>query len=101
LKLTDKEFGDLESLARIDMGPEERDRLRLQLDRILGFVRKLQEVDTGATQVGTAARGRLPDTPDEPGECLEREEVLGQAPDREDGFFRVPPVIDHEGGGGS
>jgi aspartyl-tRNA(Asn)/glutamyl-tRNA(Gln) amidotransferase subunit C len=102
LKLTDMEFGDLEALARIDLGPEERDRLRLQLGRILGFVRKLQEVDAGEQEeTGPALTGRLITASDEPGECLEREEVLGQAPDREDGFFRVPPVIDREGGAGS
>ncbi len=47
MKLTEMEFSDLEALARIDLDEEERDRLRLQLDRILGFVRKLQEVETG------------------------------------------------------
>jgi len=102
LKLTDMELSDLEALARVDLEPEERDRLRLQLDRIIGFFRKLQEVETGGVEAGGegAVSGRAP-APDEPQECLDREEVLGQAPDREEGFFRVPPVIDREGGGGS
>jgi aspartyl-tRNA(Asn)/glutamyl-tRNA(Gln) amidotransferase subunit C len=89
------EFSDLEALARVDLDPEERDRLRLQLDRILGFVRKLQEVETGKDGSPEAA-GSAPAS-DEPHECLDREEVLGQAPERENGFFRVPPVIDREG----
>jgi aspartyl-tRNA(Asn)/glutamyl-tRNA(Gln) amidotransferase subunit C len=102
LKLTDMEFGDLEALARVDLDEEERDRLRLQLDRILGFVRKLQEVETGeATAGGENGPLPLPPASDEARECLDREEVLSQAPDREGGFFRVPPVIEREDGGGS
>ncbi len=100
MKLTDMEFSDLEALARIDLEPEERDRLRLQLDRILGFFRKLQEVETGMVeQTGTEVPSSVLPAFDEPHDCLDREEVLGQAPDREEGFFRVPPVIDREGGG--
>ncbi len=99
LKLTDIEFGDLEALARIDLDPEERDRLRLQLDRILGFLHKIAEVDTGSGTEEVSSTV-LPSA-DEPHECLEREEVLGQAPDRENGYFRVPPVIDRESGGES
>ncbi len=96
------EFSDLEALARVDLEPEERDRLRLQLDRIIGFFRKLQDVETGGTGAGGAGRGPVTQPAlDEPEACLHREEVLGQAPDREGGFFRVPPVIDREDGGGS
>lgn len=102
MKLTDMEFGELEALARVDLDPEERDRLRLQLDRILGFLRKLQEVEIGEARAG-GEQGPLPLPPasDEVGECLDREEVLGQAPDSDGGFFRVPSVIDREGGGES
>ena len=101
LRLTDMEFGDLEALARVDLDPEERDRLRLQLDRILGFVHKLAEVDTGEPGIGSSDSPVAALSSDEPHECLDREDVLGQAPDREDGFFRVPPIIDREGGGES
>ncbi len=66
------------------------------------FVKILQEVETGAGDGGrgSAAGARQP-APDEKRECLDREEVLGQAPDREGVFFRVPPVIEREGGGES
>ena len=97
MTLSDAEFREIEKLARIDLEPEERERLRIQLDRILGFVRRLQELETGdrAAAQGSYAQ---PVAPDEPGECLDREEILGQAPDREDGFFRVPQVIERESG---
>jgi aspartyl-tRNA(Asn)/glutamyl-tRNA(Gln) amidotransferase subunit C len=31
---------------------------------------------------------------DDPGECLDRDEVLSQAPAAEDGRFRVPRILD-------
>jgi aspartyl-tRNA(Asn)/glutamyl-tRNA(Gln) amidotransferase subunit C len=92
MTLTDHEFSDLETLAMIELEPEERDRLRLQLGRILGFVRRLQDVET-ADEGSRGPEGAAPSA-DEPGECLDRDEVLGQAPDTEGGYFRVPPVID-------
>lgn len=95
MKLTDMEFSDLEALARVDLDTEDRDRLRFQLDRILGFVRKIQEIETGGD--GSPEPGGSAPAADNPQECLNREEVLGQAPEREEGFFRVPPVIDREG----
>ena len=93
--LSDMEFSDLEALAKIDLDEEERDRLRFQLDRVLGFVRKLEEVDTGG--VPESAAPSSPPAEDIPGECLDRDEVLGQAPDSVDGLFRVPAVIEREG----
>jgi aspartyl-tRNA(Asn)/glutamyl-tRNA(Gln) amidotransferase subunit C len=102
LKLTDMEFSGLEVLARVDLDPGERDRLRLQLGRILGFVRRLEQAEPGGSGEGCrSAFIPAPPSSDEPRECLDREEVLGQAPAREGGFFRVPPVIGGDDGGGS
>jgi aspartyl-tRNA(Asn)/glutamyl-tRNA(Gln) amidotransferase subunit C len=100
LNLTDMEFGDLEALARVDLEPDERDRLRFQLERILGFVRKLQ--DEEKVPADRPVPEPVPSSPpaaDVPVDCIDRDEVLGQAPDHEDGFFRVPAVIERDGGG--
>jgi aspartyl-tRNA(Asn)/glutamyl-tRNA(Gln) amidotransferase subunit C len=96
LKITDSEFVDIEALAKIDLSGEEREKLRIQLERILGFVRILADEKTEEPDE-TGAAGVIP-SPDVPRECLDREEVLAQAPERENGFFRVPPVIEREGG---
>jgi len=90
----------LETLSRIELKDDERQQLKAQLGRIVEFVEKLQSVDTGdvgATRpterlaARPAAEHQRDDTP-EPG--LERDDVLDQAPDPADGFYRVPPVID-------
>jgi aspartyl-tRNA(Asn)/glutamyl-tRNA(Gln) amidotransferase subunit C len=87
----------LEALARIELDEEERERLAEQLGRIVAFVEKLQSVDTsGVERVDNGASGaeRLRDDVKEPG--LNRDDVLSQAPDAAEGWFRVPRVIDRD-----
>jgi aspartyl-tRNA(Asn)/glutamyl-tRNA(Gln) amidotransferase subunit C len=98
LKLTDIEFGEIERLARIDLDPGQRDRLRIQLERIIGFVEQLRDVEYGLAGNAKTGSGTAP-TADDPGKCLDREEVLDQAPDREGPFFRIPPVLEEDTGG--
>ena len=97
MELKDKDLEHLERLARVELSGEAREKLREQLGKIIEFVRKLQGIDTAAYRPKAYLGGFEPELrPDETGECLEAEEVLGAAPDRQDGFFSVPPVIDRD-----
>lgn len=97
MTFSDDDLRHIEALACIRLDEESRARLRPQLERIIGFVRRLEEVDASAFEprayVG-GRRGELRVDAVEP--CLPRNEVLGEAPGRDDGYFRVPPVIDSE-----
>ena len=68
-------------LARLALSDEEIDRLGAQLNAILEAVGKVSELDL----VNVWAE-------DEPQESLSVEDALANAPDREAGFFRVPPA---------
>jgi len=85
----------LEKLSRIDLAPGEVEQLTEQLNRIVEFVEQLQSVDTtgvAPTRLMAAAdEEHLRE--DQVRAGLERELALGQAPDRTDAFFRVPPVL--------
>ena len=97
MELKDKDLEHLERLARVELSGEARERLRAQLGTIIEFVRKLQSIDTSAYEAKAYLGGFEPELrPDEARECLDREEVLGAAPDRQNGYFRVPPVIGRE-----
>jgi aspartyl-tRNA(Asn)/glutamyl-tRNA(Gln) amidotransferase subunit C len=85
-------------LARLSLTPEERERFRRQLGLILEH----------AERVGELAAEDVPPTshpipranvvrPDEPEPCLSQEEALANAPEVEDGRFKVPPIIEEEG----
>lgn len=97
MKLKDSDLKHLERLARIELSGESRRKLLGQLGTIIEFVKKLQGIDTSEYKAKAYLGGFEPELrPDETDECLDTEEVLGAAPDRQKGYFRVPPVIDRE-----
>ena len=84
----------LETLARIELTPAEKERLTVQLDRIVGYIRQLQQIDTDNTQPFQAPGGHTALRRDEPGACTNRDTVLDEAPDTQNHFFRVPRIIE-------
>ena len=79
-------------LARLALSDEEIDRLGAQLNAILEAVGKVSELDLADVEP-TAHPLDLVNVwaEDEPQDSLPVEEALANAPDREAGFFRVPP----------
>ena len=76
---------------------EERARLREQLSSILGYMEILDELDTSAILptaqvIETSTVMRL----DEPRASLDRSLALLNAPDAEDGCFKVDAVLENE-----
>jgi aspartyl-tRNA(Asn)/glutamyl-tRNA(Gln) amidotransferase subunit C len=89
--------GDVEhvaDLARLALTEEELGRLTGELAGILEHAARVQALDTEGVPP-TAHPLPLVNVlrPDEPGPCLDRDEVLAEAPDAEDGRFRVPPIL--------
>ena len=97
MKITRELIRHLEELARIELDEAEREAMRADLEKILAYFEKLSEAELEgleelARPVETGARMRE----DVPGEDLPREEALMNAPEREDGYFKVPRVIEGE-----
>ena len=95
MKLSEEEVLHLAQLVRMGISDEEVEYLRGQLSDILDNFQILEDVDTSnvpptghAIDVDTVMRE------DEPGDCLPVEEVLGNAPRREDDLFRVKAVLE-------
>ena len=80
-------------LARLALSDDEVDRLGAQLNAILEAVGKVSELDLADVEP-TAHPLDLVNVwaDDEPQESLSVEDALANAPDREAGFFRVPPA---------
>jgi len=88
-------------LAYLDLTEEELDKYRAQVDEILEYIGKLNELDTTnvepMAQVLTsdqAADATLREDLVVP--CAVAEEVLAHAPDPEPPYFRVPKVIEKQ-----
>ena len=80
-------------LARLALSDDEADRLGAQLNAILEAVGKVSELDLVDVEP-TAHPLELVNVwaDDDPEPSLAVEDALANAPDREAGFFRVPPA---------
>jgi aspartyl-tRNA(Asn)/glutamyl-tRNA(Gln) amidotransferase subunit C len=78
-------------LARLELTEEELERFAEQLNAILEAVGKVAELDLSEVEP-TAHPLDVVNVweEDEPRPCLSADEALANAPDREDGSFRVP-----------
>ena len=94
-KIDMKEVEHVARLARLELSPEERERMREQLDRILGYIDKLRQLDTAGVEPTSHAVPMVNVfREDELRPCLSPEEMLANAPDRSGEFFRVPRIIE-------
>jgi len=91
------EVARVAELARIELRPDEVDRLAGELDVIVESVARVSEI---ATDDVPATSHPLPITnvfrADVPQPPLAREPVLSQAPASEDGKFLVPQILGEE-----
>jgi aspartyl-tRNA(Asn)/glutamyl-tRNA(Gln) amidotransferase subunit C len=95
MTLTTEEVEHIAQLARLKLTAQEIERYRQQLSAILDYADRLQTLDTSgipATSSVLPVRSVLREDKARPG--LSLEELLRNAPDIENGQFRVPPVLD-------
>jgi len=82
-------------LARIKVPEAELDHLAGELSHILGWVEQLAEVDTENVQPMTSVvEMTLPERDDVVNDGNDAERVLANAPERADGFYAVPKVVE-------
>ena len=95
MKITLQEVEHVTRLARLALPKEEMEQMRSQLDRILGYIEKLNQLDTTGVEPTSHV---IPMTnvfrEDALVPSLPREEALANAPDRREGFFQVPRIIE-------
>ena len=95
MALTSDEVRHVALLARVGLTPEEVELYRSQLDNVLNQFQSLQELDT--EDVPPTSQSVVLETvlrEDEPRQSLPKEEVLANAPRREDDYFRVRAVLE-------
>ncbi len=83
------------TLARLDLPPEETQAYAEQLSRILSLMEQLQSIPTeGVKPMSHAVDLTLPLRDDKVVNTDQREIMLANAPDSEEGCFRVPKIIE-------
>lgn len=111
MKVSEKDVSYVADLANLELTGEERTRMVRDLNSILDYIDRLNELDTdkvspmaqvsdrygvdkskqGSERFAYAAR---PDVLHGLRESLHHEEALGNAPDSDGTFFEVPKVIE-------
>jgi aspartyl-tRNA(Asn)/glutamyl-tRNA(Gln) amidotransferase subunit C len=82
-------------LARLELAEADLPRMAEQLNRILGYVDQLQQVDTdGVEPLAHPLPVRNVFRDDEPAPSLPLDEALKNAPARVGDYFGVPAVFD-------
>ena len=94
MKITREEVENVAHLARLDLADDEVDTITGQLDTILSYVAKLDELDTTGVAVTTHTQNITNAfRDDEVRESLPREKALANGPKQNGEAFVVPKII--------
>lgn len=94
MKITRQEVEHVARLARLELQPEEIERMTGQLDAILQYAAKLDELDTEGVSVTTHSQEVYNAfREDEVRESLSRDQALDNAPEQNGESFVVPRII--------
>lgn len=94
MSVTIKDVEHVAKLARLEFSEQEKEKLTHQMNTILEYMEKLEKINTSnveplshVIELSNVMRE------DEVKPSLTQEEVLKNAPDRTEQFFKVPKVI--------
>ena len=94
MKITREEVEHVAKLARLELGPEEVEKMTAQLDTILSYAAKLDELDTEGVAVTTHTQSIANAfREDEVQDSLDRQKALANSPRQNSEAFVVPRVI--------
>ena len=100
MPLTEKDVRYVADLAHLELTEEEVKKFLPQLDSILQYVQKLNELDTSAiepmAQVTYPGSQNASFRSDQPRRTFSQDEALANAPEPGAGSFKVPRVIERE-----
>ena len=97
MKVSEQDIKTVASLSRLKIDEQETSEVIEKLDKFLTYVENLQSIDTENIEPTTYA---LPMQnvfrADEVKKSLDRELALSNAPLAEDGYFKVPRVLEEQ-----
>ncbi len=95
MKLSLAEVEHIAELAKLGLTEEEKEKFREQLSAILEYFEMLQELDTEAIPpTATVLPLRNVMRPDKVGPSFPKEDILANAPNAEEGYFKVRAILE-------
>lgn len=95
MEITSEMIDDVAALAKLNLTEAEKIQAKQDLEQILGYMEKIQELDTDTTEplmYVLPQRNVFREDIEEPG--TERELILSNAPKQKDGCFLVPKTVE-------
>lgn len=96
-KVTERDVLQVADLANLELTSQERTRLLADMNSILDYISKLNELDTANVPPMTQGLDKLADASfraDTLGPSLPHDEAMRNAPGTDGNFFKVPKVIE-------
>jgi len=95
LKLDTNTINKIAKLAKIRLSEEEASELLKDMNSILDWVEQLNEVNTDLVEpLANISSSTLPKRKDEAKDLNSSDEILKNSPDKLEGYFVVPKVVE-------
>ncbi len=95
MKISNDDVKHVAELARLEFKEDDLDRFARQLENILDYMEKLNELNTSSVEpTSHVLQMSTPLREDVVYPWLSSEEALENAPEKEEGFFTVPKIIE-------
>ncbi len=96
MAISREEVERIAELARLEIPEDRIERMRAELSAVLEFVATLNRLDLIGCEISTFAPADAPLREDETnGRRLDPAVATAGAPEAEDGFFLVPPIVEN------
>lgn len=94
MKITDKLIREIAELAKLDFDKKSAEQMKADLEKIIGFIDKLSEVDTDEVEPLIYLSDEVNVLrEDEIKAVVSQVEALKNAPDKDSDYFKVPTVL--------
>ncbi len=95
VKITKEQVEHVAKLARLNLTEAEKERLTGEMENIIAFADKLNELDTsGIEPTAHVIPMQNVFREDVVKPSFDREKILANAPSQEDGCYKVPKIVD-------
>lgn len=94
-RINDEMIEHIGILAKLELSAEEREQAKEDMGKMLGYIDKMEELDTSGIEPLSHAFGiRNVFREDEEADGNMREDILKNAPEEKDGMFLVPRTFE-------
>jgi aspartyl-tRNA(Asn)/glutamyl-tRNA(Gln) amidotransferase subunit C len=96
MTITEDTVRHVARLARMELTGDDLRRYTQELSKILGFVEQLSQLDLSKVALDLTREHETLLREDVALRAYDRETLMRNAPNEEEGFFRVPKILDDE-----